>query len=179
MAAILACGAACVTSCNNNGNANAEKAATTDSVDAVEMMNHFPFLPALNQYLVDSIGSQYAPGEVCIPCPTIVACDNADSDSAMLVYGDFWVYNFNIAGDTLKTVSGGDHPGVMRVMQNEKGEFVVLSFEQVEDGHLHRFAYVTKDDVLGIWVTDSNTGEPVNLIDGKDHTNLFIADHRE
>ena len=116
MAAILACGAACVTSCNNNGNANAEKAASTDSVDAVEMMNHFPFLPALNQYLVDSIGSQYAPGEVCIPCPTIVACDNADSDSAMLVYGDFWVYNFNIAGDTLKTVSGGDHPGVMRVM---------------------------------------------------------------
>ncbi len=75
--------------------------STTDSVDAVEMMNHFPFLPALNQYLVDSIGSQYAPGEVCIPCPTIVACDNADSDSAMLVYGDFWVYNFNIAGDTL------------------------------------------------------------------------------
>ena len=135
MAAILACGAACVTSCNNNGNADAEKAATTDSVDAVEMMNHFPFLPALNQYLVDSIGSQYAPGEVCIPCPTIVACDNADSDSAMLVYGDFWVYNFNVAGDTLKTVSGGDHPGVMRVMQNEKGEFVVLSFEQVEDGH--------------------------------------------
>ena len=134
MAAILACGAACVTSCNNNGNANAEKAASTDSVDAVEMFNHFPFLPALNQYLVDSIGSQYAPGEICIPCPTIVACDN-ESDSVMKVYGDFWVYNFNVAGDTLKTVSGGDHPGVMRVMQNEKGEFVVLSFEQVEDGH--------------------------------------------
>ena len=137
LAAILFCGVVCVTSCNNSGNTNvnAEKAASTDSVDAVEMMGSFPFLPAINQYLVDSIGSQYAPGEICIPCPTIVACDQAETDSAMLVYGDFWVYNFNVVGDTLKTVSGGDHPGLMRVKQNEKGEFEVLSFEQVEDGH--------------------------------------------
>ena len=135
MAAILFCGAVCVTSCNNNGNANVEKADSKDSVDAVGMMNNFPFLPAINQYLVDSIGSQYAPGEVCIPCATVVACDQADSDSAMMVWGDFWVFNYNVAGDTLKTVSGGSHPGLMRVMQNEKGEFEVLSFEQVEDGH--------------------------------------------
>ena len=106
MAAILLCGAACVTSCNNSGNANAsaDKGVSHDSVDAVEMMNAFPFMPAINQYLVDSIGSQYAPGEICIPCPTIVACDS-ESDSVMKVYGDFWVYNFNVAGDTLKTVS--------------------------------------------------------------------------
>ena len=135
MAAILFCGVVCVTSCNNNGNANVEKAASADSLDAVEMMGNFPFLPAINQYLVDSIGSQYAPGEVCIPCATVVACDKADSDSAMMVWGDFWVFNFNVAGDTLKTVSGGNHPGLMRVMENEKGEFEVLSFEQVEDGH--------------------------------------------
>ena len=134
MAAILICGVACVTSCNSN--ANVEKDATSmDSIDAVEMMGGFPFLPAVNQYLVDSIGSQYAPGEICIPCATIVACDQAESDSAMLVYGDFWVFNFNVAGDTLKTVSGGDHPGLMRVKTNDKGEFEVLSFEQVEDGH--------------------------------------------
>lgn len=135
MAAILFCGVTCVTSCNNNGNANVDKPASVDSLDAVEMMDNFPFLPAINQYLVDSIGSQYSPGEVCIPCATVVACDQADSDSAMMVWGDFWVFNYNVAGDTLKTVSGGSHPGLMRVMQNEKGEFEVLSFEQVEDGH--------------------------------------------
>lgn len=38
--------------------------------------------------------------------------------------------------------------------------------------------YVTKDDVQGIWVTDKNTGEPVNLIDGQDHTGLEMAEHR-
>lgn len=38
--------------------------------------------------------------------------------------------------------------------------------------------YVTKDDVQGIWVTDKNTGRPVNLIDGQDHTGLEIANHK-
>lgn len=38
--------------------------------------------------------------------------------------------------------------------------------------------YVTKNDVQGIWVTDKNTGLPVNLIDGQDHTGLEIADHK-
>jgi hypothetical protein len=39
-----------------------------------------------------------------------------------------------VVGDTLKTVSGGDHPGKMCLKKNEKGEFEVISFEQVEDG---------------------------------------------
>lgn len=39
--------------------------------------------------------------------------------------------------------------------------------------------YVTKDDIQGIWVTDKNTGQPVNLIDGQDHTGLEIAPHRQ
>ena len=38
--------------------------------------------------------------------------------------------------------------------------------------------YVTKDDVQGIWVTDKNTGQPVNLIDGQDHTGLEMAEHK-
>ena len=39
--------------------------------------------------------------------------------------------------------------------------------------------YVTKDDIQGIWVTDKNTGQPVNLIDGQDHTGLEMADHKQ
>ena len=50
------------------------------------------------------------------------------------MWGDFWVFNYKQDGDTLKTVSGGDHPGMMIVKKNENGEFVVASFEQVEDG---------------------------------------------
>ena len=127
MAAVLFCGFGC------NGNAAIEK-ADQDSVDLVEVTGNFNVLPALDQYLVDSIGAHYAPGEICIPCATIVACDQSNPDN-VVVLGDFWVFNFNQIGDTLKTVSGGDHPGRICLKKNEKGEFEVLSFEQVEDGH--------------------------------------------
>ena len=41
-----------------------------------------------------------------------------ESDSAdVRVWGDFWVFNYNISGDTLKTVSGGDHPGLFHLVK--------------------------------------------------------------
>ena len=85
------------------------------------------FYAALNSYLVDSIGSQYAPGELCIAYPTVIASTN------LRVLGDFWVFNYNVVGDTLKTVSGGSHPGAMNLKKTDTG-YVVTSFEQVEDG---------------------------------------------
>lgn len=90
------------------------------------------FYAALNNYLADSIGSHYAPGEVCIPCPTVVASSPQDNES-LRVLGDFWVFNYNVVGDTLKTVSGGSHPGAMILKKTDNG-YVVTSFEQVEDG---------------------------------------------
>ena len=90
------------------------------------------FYAAMNSYLVNSIGSQYAPGEVCIPCPTVVASTQQDNES-LRVLGDFWVFNYNVVGDTLKTVSGGSHPGAMILKKSDNG-YVVTSFEQVEDG---------------------------------------------
>lgn len=51
----------------------------------------------------------------------------------ILVWGDFWVFNYNQVGDTLKCVSGGSHPGLLHIRQTEKG-FEVTAFDQVEDG---------------------------------------------
>ena len=135
LAAILLCGVACVTSCNGNANVNK---INLDTPEVVEIEDMDALKPVMEQYLVDSIGAQYAKGEVCIPCATVVACDQWTTDSvvdSVVVLGDFWVFNFNVVGDTLKTVSGGDHPGKMCLKKNEKGEFEVISFEQVEDGH--------------------------------------------
>ena len=137
LAAILFCGAGILSACH--GNAEGEKSAVAnDSIDLVEETGSFDFMPVLDKYLVDSIGMHYAPGEMCIPCATVVACDELTTDSvvdSVVVLGDFWVFNFNVAGDTLKTVSGGDHPGKICLKKNEKGEYEVISFEQVEDGH--------------------------------------------
>lgn len=133
-AAILICGVGFMGSCNGN----ADKATEAAAEDTVAVENENPVVTAVDRYLVDSIGKHYAPGEMCIPCATVVACDQWTTDSvvdSVVVLGDFWVFNFNVVGDTLKTVSGGDHPGKMCLKKNEKGEFEVISFEQVEDGH--------------------------------------------
>lgn len=90
------------------------------------------YFPTIDRYLVDEIGKQYTKGEHCVPFHRIVAVDERNADD-ILIWGDFWVFNYNQAGDTLKCVSGGSHPGLMHVAQTENG-FKVTAFEQVEDG---------------------------------------------
>lgn len=88
--------------------------------------------PAVDRYLVDVFGKQYGEGEHCVPIHNIVAVDERNADD-ILIWGDFWVFNYNQVGDTLKCVSGGSHPGLMHVTQTENG-FEVTAFDQVEDG---------------------------------------------
>jgi hypothetical protein len=90
------------------------------------------FFPAIDRYLADSIGSNYAKGEYSIPIHSIVGVDDGNTED-IKVWGDFWVFNYNLVGDTLKCVSGGNHPGLMHIRQTENG-FEVTAFEQVEDG---------------------------------------------
>ena len=130
LAAILFCGAVCLTSCN--GNANADKVAEdTVAVEAQESVD--PIIESINKYLADSIGSQYSQGDMCIPVIAMTCSDGMKADSVFM-WGDFWVFNYKVVGDTLKTVSGGNHSGKMLVKKNENGEYQVMSFEQVEDG---------------------------------------------
>lgn len=140
LAAILFCGVVCVTSCN--GNSNKDNAADTDSVVAQEIEEDivtrdsigFPVFGTLYNYLVDSIGSRYSQGDVCIPSIVITAAGNPDSEDDLIkILGDFWVFNYKIVGDTLKMVSGGSHPGAITFRETAQG-IEVASFDQVEDG---------------------------------------------
>jgi hypothetical protein len=90
------------------------------------------YFPAIDRYLADSIGSKYAKGEHGVPIHSIVRVDERNAED-ILVWGDFWVFNYNQVGDTLKCVSGGSHPGLLHIRQTEKG-FEVTAFDQVEDG---------------------------------------------
>ena len=63
----------------------------------------------------------------------MVATDESNHDDVR-VWGDFWVMNYNLAGDTLKTVSGGSHPGLMHLSKT-CGRYEVVSFDAVADGH--------------------------------------------
>ncbi len=86
---------------------------------------------AISDYLVKEIGSQYSQGELCIPVLMIVAEEDCETEIAF-VWGDFWVFNYRIAGDTLKTVSGGNHAGRMTISQDNT--MYVSAFLQTEDG---------------------------------------------
>ncbi len=90
------------------------------------------YFPAIDRYLADVFGKQYAEGEHCVPMHNIVAVDERNV-ADILVWGDYWVFNYNQEGDTLKCVSGGSHPGLMHLQQTDKG-FEVTAFDQVEDG---------------------------------------------
>lgn len=82
---------------------------------------------AISDYLVSEIGEQYQKGEVCIPVLMMV------HEEDELFMGDFWVLWYNLSGDTLKCVSGGNHAGCM-AMSKADGKYTVTSFEQTVDG---------------------------------------------
>jgi hypothetical protein len=91
---------------------------------------------AVSVYLVREIGSQYSKGDLCVPSLMMVKeepVNGSEDGGLMAVYGDFWIFWYNIVGDTLQTVSGGNHSGRMTLeMQGDKP--VVTAFEQTEDG---------------------------------------------
>ena len=102
-----------------------------------------PYLIAIENYLINEFGKSYTLGDVCIPAYSVINIEEPGepSDSTEVitatdikVWGDWWVFNYNIVGDTLMCVSGGNHPGLMYLKQNNTHEWIVSSFDQVEDG---------------------------------------------
>lgn len=87
---------------------------------------------AISDYLVKEIGTQYSQGEICIPVLMIVAAEEVDSATAH-VWGNHWIYWYNLSDDTLKTVSGGNHSGCMTI-QRQGDALTVTAFEQTTDG---------------------------------------------
>ena len=131
LAVLILLGVCMTTSCKNKASDNQQAEATTDTLPMMEQ-DHDEYLAAIETYL-KTIGSQYTPGEVCIPSYTVIAINDNDTDYTR-VWGDWWVFNYNIVGDTLKCVSGGSHPGLMYLKQNDTHKWIVTSFDQVEDG---------------------------------------------
>ena len=114
------------------GKKQSSVSSTNNDDDSSVVVTEMTYSNAINHYLTKEIGSQYLKGEYCVPIQNIVDVDDHNSKD-ILVWGDFWVFNYNQLGDTLKCVSGGSHPGLIHVCKTENG-FEVTSFDQVEDG---------------------------------------------
>ena len=132
LVAILFCGAFLM-SCGNKKAKEQPKEVQEEVVQIEKVVSDAELCnAAVDDYLVNVIGKNYAEAEYCIPCPIFVSTDDGNKDD-VLVWGDFWVFNYDVAGDTLKTVSGGSHPGLMHVKKTDNG-FEVVGFDAVEDG---------------------------------------------
>ena len=156
LAAILICGVSLV-SCGNRKAKEQPKEAQEETVQVEKVVSDAELCnAAVEDYLVNVIGKNYAEAEYCIPCPIIISTDDGNKDD-VLVWGDFWVFNYDQSGDTLKTVSGGDHPGLMHLKKTDNG-FEVTSFEAVEDGagNMESAKRIFGDSFDAFWELNSN-----------------------
>lgn len=116
-----------------------------------------PVEATVYQYMVEEVGKSFEKADVSIPVVSITYVDQSNPNE-VVVYGDFWINNYNIKGDTLECVSGGNFPGVMHLTKSGD-TYVVSSFDRVADGsnyessarelfgeHYDDFAKVQSDD---------------------------------
>ena len=85
------------------------------------------------EYVKDDIGALYGKTDVGIPCPIILDVDVTNPDN-VVVKGDFWYYGYKLKGKTLKVDCGGSHPGILHLMKDRDGDYVVIKMDAVEDG---------------------------------------------
>ncbi len=91
-----------------------------------------PVEVAVYKYMAEEVSKNFEKADASIPTVSIVHVDNASPDE-VLVYGDFWIDNYNISGNTLECVSGGNFPGVMH-LGKDGDVYVVSSFDRTADG---------------------------------------------
>ena len=137
----------------------------------------FSIYVAIDKYLTETVGKQYLEGDVCIPIHPYISIDDSNKND-LQVLGDFWVFNYNIEGDTLKTVSGGSHPGKMHLKQDKNGNYYVASFDAVEDGARYlptaRRIFGKKYEAFQAVNSDDIKREQVR----KDAVACYVAKHR-
>lgn len=83
-------------------------------------------------YLIDTLGVNYTDYDVCIPCPVII-CEEFEDKQDLKIYGDFWIFNYNLEGETLMNTSGGSYPGCIHI-KDDGGKYEVTEIEIVGDG---------------------------------------------
>ncbi len=89
-------------------------------------------IAAAGDYMISTYASQYEKADVSIPYIEIVDIDASDEND-IKVWGDFWIDNYDIEGDTLMTQSGGSYPGCMHIAKLTSGDSGT-SMDVVEDG---------------------------------------------
>ncbi len=119
--------------------APAEETAEEETVETAEdsgskygYSGDDPVIAEVYSYIANALSINFEEADCSIPVVQIVDIDESD-ESDIKVWGDFWVNNYDIDGDTLQCVSGGSFPGLIHIEKNEDG-YKVTSMDVVEEG---------------------------------------------
>lgn len=105
---------------------------TSAKLPAYEYPGPELFYTVLYDYMITEFSQYYSDYDVSIPCPVIISEDESDN-SDIKVYGNFWIFNYNLNGDILEFTSGGSYPGCIHIKSTDEG-YEVISMDLVEDG---------------------------------------------
>ena len=114
--------------------ADEESAATGESEEHISTLPDYsykggdPYIGSIAWFMIENMAGGYEASDVSIPSITIVDVDESNPDD-VLVWGDFWIFNYNLDGDTLECTGGGSYPGLVHIQNG-----LVSSFDVVADG---------------------------------------------
>ena len=118
---------------SSEGESLVESAVESSRLPAYSYAGNDSIEAAISAYIVDEFGKHYAKSDVTIPIVNILAVKPAKFGET-LVWGSFWVLNYELRGNTLFCVSGGEYPGVAHLKKTGDGGYVVKRVDVVEDG---------------------------------------------
>ena len=116
--------------CGGGGGEDGEEVVDLVDGAAYGYAGDDPVEAACYEYMVETVAKNFDAAEYSIPTVIIVHEDFTPEDE-VLVYGDYWIENYNGEGDVLKCASGGNYPGCMHV---SKKDYTVTAFDAVADG---------------------------------------------
>ena len=88
-------------------------------------------LGVICDYLLKEIAPLYSEADVFIPAPVI--CGIRTKGSETLVFGNFMIFGYNLSGDTLECVCGGNMPACFHLVK-DGDSYKVRELERAADG---------------------------------------------
>ena len=131
MAAVLAGVMTCMMLCSAVSASEAESDAK-ETLPEFRYTGEDPYFDAILDYIRKTDGENYDASQVMIPAFIILEEDAADPED-IKVWGNFWIFNYDLEGTTLMMQSGGEAPGLIHLKKTEDG-FEVTSMDRVGDG---------------------------------------------
>ena len=91
-----------------------------------------PVMAAATEYLVTAdLGYETPEGGVLIPAPIVLKEEVGETEATL--WGDFWIFAYQLNGNILECTAGGENSGVMK-LEKKDGAWNVISLEVAEDG---------------------------------------------